>query len=95
MDVDDRIDDVNAVADATIQFAIDPEDEMWFVGQAGETRVWMKMNSDFPDSSAYSVWLGDDRWWHVDDLPATWTMPSGPYEWPDTARPAPKTSFWD
>lgn len=95
MDVTDQIDDPDAVIGADIEFAIDPDDRMWFVGSTGSGRVWLRLNPEYPDSSLYSLWLGRDRWCHLEELPATWSMPPGPYEWPETARPSGSRSFWD
>ena len=63
---------------------MDPEDELWLRAVFEEAYVYMRMN-DFPDRNLYSLYVGEGRFYELEDLKPTWER-SGPLRWPPTAR---------
>lgn len=84
-----RVEDPRKVLLAQIVWEADPEDVMWLRTKLDGNEIFLRINN-FPDENLYSLWVGDEQFVELEDMPPTWSR-RGPLTWPATARPRRRT----
>ncbi|MGV9709990.1 hypothetical protein ACWDTI_04935 [Gordonia sp. NPDC003424] len=88
-----RVDDLEAAMASPIVFEPDPDDRLWYRGNAGADTLYLRMGN-FPDEPLYSLYLGHGRWMDFTSPPDTWTVNTPSEGWPESARERlPKGQF--
>jgi len=80
-----RIADPDRVIASIVEWEADPDDVMWLRATFETTEVYLRINN-FPDENLYSLWVGDDQYVELGDMPIGWSR-VGPLSWPPSARP--------
>jgi hypothetical protein len=57
----------------------------WLRADFGGQTVFLRLNTSFPDTPAYSLLVDEDVTVDFDDLPPKWTR--GPLSWPEADAP--------
>jgi hypothetical protein len=88
-----KIEDLQALLGARISWRADPEDSGWLMADHWGGRVYMRLNN-FPEENIFSLWLGNGRWFELEEPPSCWEIGEEAFDWPESARPKlPKGQF--
>lgn len=74
----------NVLVREKLHWEVDAKQLFWLRAAYEGEWLYMKINSAFPEGSAYFLVLSDGGSFEFDDFPSEWSR--GPLKWPDTAR---------
>ena len=75
--------DPDEVFAATLTWTAD-EQFTWLAADYNSLRIFLRLNTSFPDEPLYSILVDEDATVEFDDFPATWTR--WPLEWSEPKR---------
>lgn len=79
------VDDPRGVLSSSLTWEVDPDDFGWFKANYAGDEVYLRMNN-FPDENLFSLWIGNDEYIELEELPPKWSISPGRITWPSTAR---------